>query len=175
MGKIDAFSLKEWIEEHRHLLKPPVGNQVVWEDSDFIVMIVGGPNNRKDFHVNPTEEFFYQLEGDVVLRIREDGEFRDVTIREGDVMLLPPMIPHSPRRGANTVGMVVERKRPEGQNDHFVFFCDNCNEVVFDHELYLVDIVKQLRPVMEGFWADEEKRCCEKCGSMVAPPVMDGN
>jgi 3-hydroxyanthranilate 3,4-dioxygenase len=100
-----AFSLKEWIEEHRHLLKPPVGNQVVWENTDTIVMIVGGPNKRKDFHINQTEEFFHQLEGDMVLRVKENGEYRDIEIREGDVMLLPPGIPHSPQRGENTVGM----------------------------------------------------------------------
>ena len=88
-----AFSLNDWIEEHRHLLKPPVGNQVVWENTDTIVMIVGGPNKRKDFHINQTEEFFHQLEGDMVLRVKENGEYRDIDIREGDVMLLPPGIP----------------------------------------------------------------------------------
>ena len=77
MSKLSAFSLKEWIDEHRHLLKPPVGNQVVWKDTDFIVMIVGGPNLRKDYHINETEEFFHQLEGDMVLRIKEDGEERE--------------------------------------------------------------------------------------------------
>ena len=107
MSKLSAFSLKEWIDEHRHLLKPPVGNQVVWKDTDFIVMIVGGPNLRKDYHINETEEFFHQLEGDMILRIKEDEEERDIHIREGDVFLLPPGIPHSPQRGEGTVGMVV--------------------------------------------------------------------
>ena len=120
MSTLNAFSLKEWIEEHRHLLKPPVGNQVVWEDTDIIVMIVGGPNKRKDFHINQTEEFFHQLEGDIVLRVKEDGEYRDIQIREGDVMLLPPGIPHSPQRGkaprndGGPVRRLLRKVRPPG-------------------------------------------------------------
>lgn len=169
MSTLNAFSLKEWIEEHRHLLKPPVGNQVVWEDTDIIVMIVGGPNKRKDFHINQTEEFFHQLEGDIVLRVKEDGEYRDIQIREGDVMLLPPGIPHSPQRGANTVGMVVERKRPETMEDQFVVYCEKCDHQVFHSQFHLVDIVRQLKPLMENFWSDEANRTCSNCGAVVQP------
>ena len=109
---LSAFNLHEWIDEHRHLLKPPVGNAQLWkeENPDFIVMIVGGPNTRKDYHVDESEEFFYQVEGDITLKIVEDGEFRDVHIRQGEVFLLPPGIPHSPQRPADTIGLVVERK-----------------------------------------------------------------
>ncbi|MDE0957669.1 MAG: 3-hydroxyanthranilate 3,4-dioxygenase [Planctomycetota bacterium] len=162
-----AFSLKEWIEEHRHLLKPPVGNQVVWENTDTIVMIVGGPNKRKDFHINQTEEFFHQLEGDMVLRVKENGEYRDIEIREGDVMLLPPGIPHSPQRGENTVGMVVERKRSPEMEDQFVVFCDECDEQVFHSQFHLQDIVRQLKPLMENFWSSEKNRTCSSCGAVV--------
>ena len=171
MSTLNAFPLKDWIDEHRHLLKPPVGNQVVWENTDIIVMIVGGPNKRKDFHINETEEFFHQLEGDIVLRIKEDDEYRDIDIREGDVMLLPPGIPHSPQRGANTVGMVVERKRPETMEDQFVVYCDECDELVFHSQFHLVDIVRQLKPLMENFWADEANRTCSSCGAVVQPSV----
>ncbi len=166
-----AFSLKTWVDEHRHLLKPPVGNALVWEDSDFMVMIVGGPNQRKDFHVNPTEEFFHQLEGDMVLRIMEEGKFRDIPIKEGEVFLLPPMVPHSPQRFPNTVGMVVERKRPEGENDHVRFWCEQCNEVVYDHSFYLTNLVKQLKPVIQNFWSDEKLRTCKGCGTVMEPPA----
>ncbi len=166
-----AFNLKEWIDEHRHLLKPPVGNQCVYKDSDFIIMIVGGPNQRKDYHVNPTEEFFYQLEGDITLKIFEDGKRRDISIKEGDIFLLPPQIPHSPQRPANTVGMVVERRRPEGQNDHMRFFCEKCDNVLFNPEFYLVDIVNQLKPLMEQFWSDESLRTCDKCSAVMEPPA----
>jgi len=171
MSKLAAFSLKEWIDEHRHLLKPPVGNQCVWKDADFIVMIVGGPNQRKDFHVNPTEEFFYQLEGDITLRIKEDRETHDVAIREGDVFLLPPLVPHSPQRPANTVGMVIERRRPKGADDHMRFYCEKCDEVLYDPAFYLTDIVKQLKPLMDRFWNDESLRTCKKCGTVMQPPV----
>ena len=93
------FNFKKWIEEHRHLLKPPVGNKLVYEDAEFIVMVVGGPNARKDYHFNEGEEFFYQLEGDIVVRIQEEGKAIDVPINEGEIFLLPPRIPHSPIRG----------------------------------------------------------------------------
>ncbi len=166
-----AFNLKEWIDEHRHLLKPPVGNQCVYKDSDFIIMIVGGPNQRKDYHVNPTEEFFFQLEGDITLKIFEDGKRKDIAINEGDIFLLPPQIPHSPQRPANTVGMVVERRRPKGQHDHMRFFCEKCDNVLFDPDFYLVDIVNQLRPLMEQFWGDESLRTCDKCSAVMEPPA----
>jgi 3-hydroxyanthranilate 3,4-dioxygenase len=110
--------LKTWIDENRHLLKPPVGNKLVWKDTEFNVMIVGGPNTRKDYHVDPGEEFFYQVEGDMVLKVIEDGKPRDIAIREGEMFLLPAGVPHSPQRFPNTVGMVVERARRPEERDH---------------------------------------------------------
>ncbi len=117
MSQRVAFNLREWIDQNRSLLKPPVGNKIVWEDTDFMVMVVGGPNQRKDFHVNPTEEFYYQVEGNIQLKLIENGVHRTVDIREGDIFLLPPQTPHSPQRPAGTVGMVIERRRPEGDHD----------------------------------------------------------
>ena len=171
MSELKALNLKGWIEEHRHLLKPPIGNQHVWKDRDFIVMIVGGPNARKDYHINPTEELFYQIEGDIRLGIIEDGEKRDVVIREGDIFLLPPLIPHSPQRPANTIGMVVERMRPKGQLDHIRFYCEKCNEILWDPEFELKDIVKQLKQLMETYWDDDSLRMCKKCGTVMQPPA----
>ncbi len=110
-----AFNFRKWIDENRHLLKPPVGNKQVFRDSEFIIMVVGGPNSRKDFHVDPGEEFFYQLEGDMLLKTVQDGKMVDVPIREGEILLLPPNVPHSPRRFANTVGLVIERQRQAGR------------------------------------------------------------
>ncbi|MFQ5415198.1 MAG: 3-hydroxyanthranilate 3,4-dioxygenase [Phycisphaerae bacterium] len=166
-----AFGLKNWIDEHRHLLKPPVGNQCMFADKDFIVMIVGGPNARKDFHINETEEFFYQIEGDITLRIREDGKVRDIPIREGEVFMLPANIPHSPQRPANTVGMVVERQRPAGMKDHVRFYCEACDEVVKDYTFDLTDIVNQLKSIMESYWSDEQARTCKKCGAVMRKPA----
>lgn len=174
MSKRAAFSLKGWIDEHRHLLKPPVGNKLVWEDSDFIVMIVGGPNRRKDYHVNPTEEFFHQLEGDITLKIIENGEKWDIPIRAGDVFLLPPNIPHSPQRPANTVGMVVERQRPPGQHDHVRWVCEQCDAILHDVDFQLENLGTQLKPVIEAFHASEPLRTCKKCGAVMAVPGSTG-
>ena len=165
------FSFKKWIDEHRHLLKPPVGNQVVYEDnSDFIVMIVGGPNSRKDFHYNETEEFFYQLEGDVTLKIVENGKVVDIPIKEGEIFLLPPRIPHSPQRPANTVGLVMEIKRNHGEKDGFIWFCENCHNKLYDSYFELTDIVKQLPPVMESFYASTDNCTCKSCGTVMEKP-----
>ena len=168
----NAFSLKGWIDEHRHLLKPPVGNQVIWKNTDFMVMIIGGPNHRNDYHINPTEEFFYQLEGDMILRIiEEDGTRRDVFIKEGEIFLVPPQVPHRPTRKADTVGMVLEYTRPKGENDHFVWFCDKCNEKIHDADFYLTDLATQIKPVFEEFYGSEALRTCKKCGTVKDVPV----
>ncbi len=116
------INFKEWIDDNRSLLKPPVGNQVVYEDTEFIIMVVGGPNTRKDFHVDVGEEFFYQLEGDMLLKIIDDNRVKDVKIKEGHIFLLPPNIPHSPQRFKNTVGLVVERRRNKGELDGFQWY-----------------------------------------------------
>lgn len=166
------INLKAWIDEHRHLLKPPVGNQTVWKDQDFIIMIVGGPNARKDYHVNQTEEFYYQVEGDITLRLIVNGQPRDVPIRQGEIFLLPPGIPHSPQRPANTVGMVVERQRPPGMKDHLRFYCEQCGTVVHEPEFELKDIVSQLKTIMEQYWAPQNAalRTCRQCGTVMSPP-----
>ncbi|MFQ5502555.1 MAG: 3-hydroxyanthranilate 3,4-dioxygenase [Phycisphaerae bacterium] len=162
-----AFNFKNWIEEHRHLLKPPVGNTMVWEDADIMVMVVGGPNVRKDYHINPTGEFFYQLEGDVSVKIIEDGERREIPIKEGDILMLPPNIPHSPQRPANTVGLVIERRRPEGQLDHVRWYCDGCGEILHDPTFYLTNLGTQIKPVIEEFFGNKDLRTCKKCGAVL--------
>ena len=159
------FNLKAWIDENRHLLKPPVGNKMIWNDG-FMVMVVGGPNQRTDFHVNPTQELYYQVEGDITLRVREDGQTRDIPIRQGDIFLLPPNVPHSPQRPANTVGLVVEYQRPENANDHMRWFCKECGTVVHDAEFHLVDLGKQLKPILEAYNANPELRTCKACGTV---------
>ncbi len=172
MPALMPINLKGWIDENRHLLKPPVGNKCVWTDRDFIVMIVGGPNARKDYHVNQTEELFYQIEGDITLRLIENGQPRDVPIRQGELFLLPPGIPHSPQRPANTVGMVVERQRPPGMRDRLRFYCEKCGSVVHEPEFDMKDIVAQLKTIMEEYWspANEKLRTCAQCGAVMQPP-----
>lgn len=166
------FNLHAWIEENRHLLKPPVGNQQVYKEAgDFIVMVVGGPNSRKDFHYNESEELFYQLEGDVVVRIHEDGKIVDIPIKQGDMFLLPAKTPHSPQRGANTVGLVIEKVREDKEIDGFIWYCENCHEKLYEEYFELTDIVSQLPPLMERFYSDIEKRTCKNCGHVMEPPA----
>jgi 3-hydroxyanthranilate 3,4-dioxygenase len=171
MPMMPPINLKSWIEEHRALLKPPVGNKMIWQESEFMVMAVGGPNQRKDFHVEDGEEFFFQVEGDITLRIIENGGVKEIPIREGEIFLLPPNIPHSPQRPANTVGLVIERRRAEGEEDHLRWFCEKCGEMLFDSEFHLVDLGKQLKPIIEQFWSDESLRTCKKCGHVMTPPA----
>jgi len=119
---LPPINFKNWIEDNKHLLKPPVGNKVVYENTELIIMIVGGPNTRKDYHIDEGEEFFHQLEGNMVLRIMEDSKPKDISINEGEIFLLPPKIPHSPQRFENTVGLVVERKRHPAELDGFQWY-----------------------------------------------------
>jgi 3-hydroxyanthranilate 3,4-dioxygenase len=166
-----AFNFKAWIDEHRHLLKPPVMNQVVYKDNDdFIVMVVGGPNKRKDFHYNETEEFFYQLEGDIVVKIVEEGKVVDIPIKEGEIFLLPARTPHSPRRSENSVGLVMEIKRPSDMEDGFMWFCENCGNQLYEEKMPVTDIVKDLPVVMDKFYSNLELRTCKKCGTVLEPP-----
>ena len=173
MAVLAPFNFKQWIEDNRDLLKPPVGNRKVYEDGDFIIMVVGGPNKRKDYHFNHGEEFFYQLEGDVSVKIIEDGQPREIHIKEGDVFLLPGDVPHSPQRPANTVGLVIERKRKEGELDAFQWYCENCGNMLYSESLPLTDIVSQLPPLFQRFWDDEGKRTCSNCGTVMQPPAKD--
>ena len=166
------FNFKNWIEEHRHLLKPPVGNQCVYDDGDFIVMVVGGPNSRKDYHWDEGEELFYQLEGDIKVQIQEDGRAVEVPIREGEMFLLPPRVPHNPIRSANTVGLVIERKRREGELDGLLWFCESCNNKLYEEYFQLTDITTQFQGVFKKFYGSEDLRTCKKCGTVMDPPPV---
>ena len=133
-------------------------------------MVVGGPNSRKDYHIDVGEEFFYQLEGDMNLRIMENRIPRDIAINEGDIFLLPPNIPHSPQRLSDTVGLVIERKRRSGELDGFQWYCDNCHSLLYEKYLPLTDIVKQLPPLFNGFWGNENARTCNSCNTYLEKP-----
>jgi 3-hydroxyanthranilate 3,4-dioxygenase len=164
MSELRPLNFRRWIDEHRHLLKPPVGNCCVWEDREFIVMVVGGPNSRTDFHINQGEEFFYQVEGDMVLRVMEQGRPADIPIREGDIFLLPPKVPHSPQRAAGTVGLVLERKRAPGEKDGFAWYCEKCSASLYSEFLEVTNLVKDLPPVFDRFYGDPAHLQCKKCG-----------
>jgi 3-hydroxyanthranilate 3,4-dioxygenase len=158
------FNFRQWIEDNRHLLKPPVGNQVVYSDSEFIVMVVGGPNSRTDFHFNEGEEFYYQLEGDIVLKIHDGKKVVDVPIREGEIFLLPPKTPHSPRRPANTVGLVMERRRETNERDGFIWYCETCGAKLYEEYEHITNIVTQLPPIMQRYRDNEASFKCPEHG-----------
>jgi 3-hydroxyanthranilate 3,4-dioxygenase len=166
------FDFKKWIDENRHLLKPPVNNKVVYKDSDFIVMVVGGPNSRKDYHYNEGEEFFYQLEGDITVAIQEDGKAVDVPIRAGEIFLLPSKVPHNPKRTAGSIGLVVEHKKKNGEKDGLMWFCENCNHKLYESYFVLTDITTQFQGVFKKFYESKELRTCEKCGTVMEPPPV---
>ncbi|MCC7037188.1 MAG: 3-hydroxyanthranilate 3,4-dioxygenase [Alphaproteobacteria bacterium] len=164
------FNFKKWVDENRASLKPPVGNKQVFEDGDFIIMAVGGPNSRKDYHDDPGEEFFFQLEGDMVLRIMENGKPRDIDIREGDMFLLPPHVHHSPQRKENTVGLVVERKRAAGELDGFLWYCDQCHTKLHEEYFQMQNIVTDLPKAFDRYWENEAARTCKSCGHVMPLP-----
>jgi 3-hydroxyanthranilate 3,4-dioxygenase len=170
MQPLRALNFKAWIDEHRHLLKPPVGNRRVFRDSEFIIQVVGGPNARKDFHVDPGEEFFYQLEGDMLLRTVQDGGPVDVPIREGEILLLPPLVPHSPQRFADTVGLVIERERRPGEQDALQWYCERCGNLLYEERFALTDIETQFPPVFARFFGDRSRRTCSRCGAVMESP-----
>ena len=163
------FNLHQWIEENRDLLKPPVGNKKLYVDAgDFIVMIVGGPNARKDYHFNESEELFYQIEGDITVTVQLDGQPKQIEIKEGDIFLLPPNIPHNPVRGANTVGLVVERVRKGTDlSDGLMWFCGSCNHKLHEYRFPLNDIERDFLTRFREFYSSESHRTCEKCGTIM--------
>ncbi|HEY7247763.1 MAG TPA: 3-hydroxyanthranilate 3,4-dioxygenase [Xanthobacteraceae bacterium] len=164
-GRLRAFNFQSWIEANKHLLKPPVGNKKVFEEGDMTVQVVGGPNERTDYHDDPVEEFFYQLKGNMVLKVVDNGEFYDVPIREGEVFLLPAHVRHSPQRPADSVGLVVEAARP-GEADGFEWYCFACGALVHRIEAKVQHLVKDLPPLYESFYADAAARKCKQCGTI---------
>ncbi|MFY0607828.1 MAG: 3-hydroxyanthranilate 3,4-dioxygenase [Cyclobacteriaceae bacterium] len=166
MGIRRPFNLQKWIDENRDLLKPPVGNKNLYADAgDYIVMIVGGPNARKDYHYNETEELFYQLEGDIVVKIQEEGKAVEVPIKADEMFLLPAKVPHSPIRSEGSVGLVIERKRTESHRDGLLWFCDSCNHPLHETYFHLENIEKDFLPRFKEFYASLEKRTCNSCGT----------
>ncbi|NNC95613.1 MAG: 3-hydroxyanthranilate 3,4-dioxygenase [Chitinophagales bacterium] len=162
------FNLQKWIDDNRDLLKPPVGNKNVYPyGEDYIVMIVGGPNARKDYHYNETEELFYQLEGNIIVKIQEDGKAVDMNLGPGDIFLLPPKVPHSPIRSEGSIGLVVERVRLEEHTDGLMWFCDNCNNRLHDTYFHLNNIEEDFLPRFREFYASKEMRTCDNCGHVM--------
>jgi 3-hydroxyanthranilate 3,4-dioxygenase len=169
MRPLQAFNFADWINRHREVLKPPVCNRLVFEESEFIIMVVGGPNSRNDYHDDPGEEFFYQLEGEMLLKTMQDNRPVDIPIRAGEILLLPAHVPHSPQRFADSVGLVVERKRRPDELDGFLWYCQRCHQSLHSEYLHISNIVTQLPPVFERFYGSTEHRTCKYCGDIMPP------
>lgn len=169
MAVSPPFNLNAWIEENRDLLKPPVGNKNLYKESgDYIVMIVAGPNARKDYHYNETEELFYQLEGEIEVHIQDEGEKRTFRLGPGDMYLHPAGIPHSPVRHEGSLGLVVERKRDESEaRDGLLWFCDNCNQKLYEAYFTLEDIERDFLEHFKHFYGSKSLRTCSNCGTVM--------
>jgi 3-hydroxyanthranilate 3,4-dioxygenase len=167
MSVLQPFNFQKWLDENRELLKPPVANKNLTPDSDeYIVMVVAGPNARKDYHYNETEEFFYQLEGNITVNVQVDGEVRSLDLGPGDMMTVPAKVPHSPVRHEGSIGLVVERKREGcGYTDGLLWFCDSCNHKLHETYFELKNIETDFLPRFKEYYASEEKRTCDKCGT----------
>ena len=166
-----ALNFQRWIDEHRSLLKPPVGNKKVFEDDEFIVMVVGGPNKRKDYHIDEGPEFFYQLEGEMVLRVQDGEQRRDIPIRAGELFYLPPRVPHSPQRMAGGVGLVIERKRLPHEQDGLLWYCERCNNKLYEEFFVLQNIEKDFPAVFERYYQSLDARTCKSCGLVAGVPA----
>lgn len=162
------FNLRDWIQEHRDEFEPPVANKVVWQDSDFIFMVIRGPNARNDFHIDPGDEIFMQLEGDIAVEIVDgDGAYRRHRVREGEIMLVPVGTPHSPLRPADSWGLVIERQRTPEESDQLRWYCDCCGHVLHEVTFHLADIETQLKAALDEFNADVALRTCDACGCVL--------
>lgn len=171
MQPFNVVNLQKWIEENQDSLKPPVCNKEVFPGSDYIVMVVGGPNVRKDYHYNETPEFFYQIKGDMVLRVIDEGKPRDIPIREGEIFVLPAKVPHSPQRTAGSIGVVIEHVRNvEEHTDGFQWYCDNCNAMLHEDYFKLTNIEKQLPETFAKFNNNEALHHCKSCGDVLQIP-----
>jgi len=171
---LKAINLWRFIEEHKDQLKPPVNNKVIWKDAELMVMVLGGPNKRRDFHVDPSEEIFYQLKGDCYVEIITPAGKREViTVKEGEMFLLPANVPHSPHRVADTIGIVIERNRAKGELEHFVWYCDQCDHEMHRATVQLTNIEVQVKEAILGFDGSLELRTCQNCGYVMPPEASE--
>ncbi len=167
MVNLESTNFPDWVEENKHLLKPPVGNKQMFPTGDdFITMVVGGPNQRTDFHVDPYEEFFYQISGQLRVNVMTEDGPATVEVNAGEMWVLPRNLPHSPQRGPESIGLVIERVREPGVLEKFRWYCANCNAIVHEVELQVTDIVEDLPPVFKAFYESEDARTCPSCGTL---------
>ncbi|KAL9709574.1 3-hydroxyanthranilic acid dioxygenase [Leucoagaricus gongylophorus] len=170
---VPPLNFPKWLKNNEDLLQPPVNNFCLYRGEDYVIMVVGGPNERNDYHVNETEEWFYQYKGTMILRVIDDGMFKDITIAEGEMFLLPANTPHNPVRFANTIGIVVERTRPEKSLDRLRWYCHSQAHdkptIIYEESFHVTDLGSQLKPVIERWQNTERLRKCKDCGKIADP------
>lgn len=168
MGIRKPFNLQQWIDDNIDLLKPPVGNKNLYvEAGDFIVMIVGGPNARKDYHYNETEELFFQIKGDIIVKTQQNGKLVEYQINEGEMFLLPAKIPHSPIRTEGSIGLVIERKREKNHKDGLLWFSESANHLLYEEYFHLTNVEKDFLPIFKKFYTNEKLRTCPITGDVM--------
>ncbi|KAL0089340.1 3-hydroxyanthranilic acid dioxygenase [Phycomyces blakesleeanus] len=161
---LPPINFKKWVEEHSDYLQPPVNNFLLFKGKDTIIMVVGGPNKRTDYHINETEEWFYQVKGSMTIKVVDDGVFKDICLNEGDMFLLPPKVPHNPVRYQDTIGLVIERVRLPHHTDSLRWYCEGCKDILYEESFHCVDLGSQLKPIIERFATSKKLRTCKKCG-----------
>ncbi|KAI8388422.1 3-hydroxyanthranilic acid dioxygenase [Radiomyces spectabilis] len=168
---LPPINFKQWVDENAHKLQPPVNNFILSKGEDTIVMVVGGPNARTDYHVNETEEWFYQVKGSMLIKVVDNEEFKDIHINEGEMFLLPAKVPHNPVRFANTVGIVIERIRLPHQIDTLQWYCakTDCRRIIYHESFHCTDLGTQLKPIIERFASNQDLRTCKHCGTVNSP------
>ncbi|KAI9313097.1 3-hydroxyanthranilic acid dioxygenase [Dichotomocladium elegans] len=162
------INFEKWVAENADKLQPPVNNFLLFKGNDTTVMVVGGPNRRTDYHINETEEWFYQVRGNLLIKVVDNGEFKDIHVNEGEMFLLPGNMPHNPVRFENTIGIVIERVRLPHHIDRLRWYCENpnCRQIVYEEAFHCVDLGTQLKPVIERFENSSELRICKHCGTL---------
>ncbi|KLO09533.1 3-hydroxyanthranilic acid dioxygenase [Schizopora paradoxa] len=167
------LNLPRWLAENADKLQPPVNNFCLYDGKDYVIMAVGGPNERNDYHMNETEEWFYQYKGEMLLRVVDGEEFKDIRIGEGEMFLLPANTPHNPVRFADTVGIVVERVRPDDATDRLRWYCKSGlhdkPSIILEVSFHVTDLGTQLKPLIRNWIENEDLRRCKGCGTVAEP------
>jgi len=162
---LQGFNLQKWIDENRGQWGQ---RRVIWQNSDFIAFVTRGPNRRKDFHVNPGDEIFYQIEGELNLfYLGADNERKLARLKAGELFLLPGHIPHSPRRGEGSWTFVIERTRRPEEMDRFIWPCEKCGHRLYETAVRFDDPGDAVAQATNAMKSDPKLATCDRCGEVL--------
>lgn len=176
MNLAEEIDVDSWIEENKTNFQPPVCNKLM-HNEQLKIFFVGGPNQRSDYHIELGEEFFYQLKGDMCLKVMENGQHKSIHIRQGEAFLLPARIPHSPQRKANSIGLVIERRREKNELDALRYYVEGTKFILYERWFHCVDLGTQLVPVIKEFFESQEYKTGipSKNSKLIEAPYSDDN